>query len=82
MKYPTLNFIVFYRRRLLTFDWMVTGGLPKVLMFQRQPSENILQKISNSYRKVPNPILWEIFSKFLKRETRKILRNIARGNMR
>ena len=82
MKYPTLNFIVFYRRRLFTFDWMVTGGLPKVLMFQRLPSENILQKISNSYRKVPNPILWEIFSKFLKRETRKILPNIARGNMR
>ena len=57
MKYPTLNFIVFYRRRLFTFDWMVTGGLPKVLMFQRQPSENILQKISCSYRKVPNAIL-------------------------
>ena len=44
--------------KAFTFDWTVTGGLLKVLMFQRQPSENILQKISSSYRKVPNAILW------------------------
>ena len=47
--------------KAFTFNWMVTGGLLKVLMFQRQLSENILQKISSSYRRVPNAILWKIF---------------------
>ena len=56
MKYPTGNFIVFakilskehpggFLSKVFTFDWTVTGGLLKILMFQRQPSENIRQKI-------------------------------------
>ena len=47
--------------KAFTFNWTVTGGLLKVLMFQRHPSEDILQKISSSYRKVPNVILWKMF---------------------
>ena len=51
--------------KAFTFDWTVTGELLKFLMVQRQPLENILKKVSSSYRKVPNAILWKIFSKFL-----------------
>ena len=47
--------------KAFTFDWTVTGGLLKALTFQRQPPENILQKISSSYRKVRNAMLWKIF---------------------
>ena len=76
IKYPTWNFIVLakvlskehpggFLSKVCTIDWTVTGRLLKILMFQRQPSENIRQKIYSSYRKVPNTILWKIFSKFL-----------------
>ena len=55
MKYPTWNFILFAKilskehpggvlSKAFTFDWTVTGGSLKVLTFQTQPSENILQK--------------------------------------